>query len=69
MQRYDFPFHAMGTRCELRLFAVAAAEASACAAAVQADVERLEAKYSRYRATSELSAINRVAAAGGTVQV
>jgi thiamine biosynthesis lipoprotein len=69
VQRYDFPFHAMGTRCELRLFAVAAAEASACAAAVQADVERLEAKYSRYRATSELSAINRVAAAGGTVQV
>ncbi len=69
VQRFDFPFHAMGTRCELRLYAATAAKANACAAAVQADVERLEAKYSRYRASSELSAINRVAAAGGTVHV
>lgn len=34
-----------------------------------ADIRRLEAKYSRYRPDSRLSALNRVAAAGGRLEV
>lgn|GEM_PF-2688713 len=56
----------MGTRCEAKLYAASPARAAHLAAAVQADVERLEATYSRYRDTSFLSQINRVAATGGT---
>lgn len=60
----------MGSPCELQLTdATGAADASAAIAAVVADVERLEARYSRYRDTSFLAAINRVAAAGGSIEV
>lgn len=59
----------MGTQCELRLFAASADAANQVAAAVIADVARLEAKYSRYRADSELSRINAVAATGGSTTV
>ncbi len=45
------------------------AEASRAANLVIADVERLEALYSRYRDTSFLSKINRVAATGGSIAV
>jgi len=69
VHRYDTSFKAMGTVCELRLFADTAAQARSAAAAVIADIERLEAKYSRYRDTSKLSAINAVAAQGGSVTV
>jgi len=69
MQRYDTRFKAMGTVCELRLFAKSADQARRTAVAVMGDVERLEMKYSRYRETSELSAINKVAALGGSVAV
>jgi len=58
----------MGSPCELQLFAPAA-HASRVADGIVADVERLEARYSRYRADSLLSAINRVAAAGGAIDV
>jgi FAD:protein FMN transferase len=62
-------FKAMGTLCEVRLVAATAEQGHAATAAVIADVERLEAKYSRYRATSELARINAIAAAGGSVVV
>ena len=39
------------------------------AAAAEAEVRRIEARYSRYRADSELSRINLIAAAGGTTDV
>jgi thiamine biosynthesis lipoprotein len=58
----------MGSPCELQLFA-AGDEAQRAASAVVADVERLEQRYSRYRDTSFLSSINRVAAAGGSIDV
>jgi thiamine biosynthesis lipoprotein len=58
----------MGSPCELQLFA-AGDEAQPAASAVVADVERLEQRYSRYRDTSFLSSINRVAAAGGSIDV
>lgn len=69
MHRYDTSFKAMGTVCELQLFADDAAKARRAALAVITDVERLEAKYSRYRQSSELSAINAVAMQGGSVSV
>ncbi len=69
MNLYTTAFHAMGTRCETQLFAANSALAARAAAAVQADVERLEAMYSRYRDTSFLSQINRVATTGGSITV
>ena len=68
MELHTFDFHAMGTPCELRLWA-APGDAQALARTGIDDVRRLEARYSRYRPDSELSAINRAAAAGGSVQV
>lgn len=59
----------MGTRCETQLYANTADQAARAAAAVQADVDRLEALYSRYRDTSFLSRINGVAATGGSIDV
>jgi thiamine biosynthesis lipoprotein len=67
MQRAQF--RAMGSPCELQLFAESAAEARACADAVVREVARLEQRYSRFRADSFLSEINRTAAAGGSIAV
>jgi FAD:protein FMN transferase len=69
MNLYTHSFQAMGTRCETQLYAKTAGQAARAAAAVQADVDRLEALYSRYRDTSFLSRINRVAASGGSIDV
>jgi thiamine biosynthesis lipoprotein len=66
---FRFPFPAMGSRCEVRLYARDEASASACAQAAIADVRRLDAKYSRYRADSITAGINRAAAAGGAIDV
>jgi len=62
-------FAAMGSPCELRFFASSAAAAHATVAAVLGDIERLEATYSRYRNDSLVTAINRVASAGGEIEV
>jgi len=59
----------MGSPCEIQMFAGSDAEASRVSALVIADVERLEALYSRYRDSSFLSDINRTAAAGGQITV
>ena len=66
---YRHPFRAMGSRCEIRLYARSEEEASATAHSAAADVQRLEAKYSRYRDDSVTAAINRVGATGGTIAV
>lgn len=66
---YRREFNAMGTPCEIQLFAVSTAGASAAADAAVAEVQRLEARYSRYRADSLLSEINRAAAAGIAIEV
>jgi len=58
-------FQAMGTACELMLYA----DDQGAAKAVMADVQRLEAKYSRYRDDSYLSRINREAERGGGLDV
>ncbi len=68
-QFFRFPFKAMGSPCELQLYACHRAEANRISALVIADVQRLEARYSRYREDSFLSTINRVAASGGSISV
>lgn len=59
----------MGSPCEIQLFARSEAEGRRVADRVIAEVERLEALYSRYRDTSFLSAINRTAAEGGAIEL
>jgi thiamine biosynthesis lipoprotein len=62
-------FQAMGSPCDIQLFARTSAEAKRVADVVIADVHRLEALYSRYRDDSFLSKINRIAAVGGAITV
>lgn len=69
MKLYHFPFKAMGTPCEMQLYAVSGVHAEHVAHAAIADIQRLEAAYSRYRDDSFLSEINRVAAIGGSITV
>jgi thiamine biosynthesis lipoprotein len=61
-----YRFKAMGSPCELRLYGARAADA---AAAAQAEVLRLEAKYSRYREDSLASRINASAGDAAGVEV
>lgn len=68
-QAFQFGFQAMGSPCELQLHAPDPLYAHGVARAVRAELERLEQKYSRYRADSYLAQINRVAAAGGELKV
>ena len=69
VEGYRTAFKAMGSPCEIRLYAGSHAEAERIANAAIADVCRLEARYSRYRSDSFLSEINRVAKRGGSISV
>jgi thiamine biosynthesis lipoprotein len=69
MKFHHCTFKAMGTPCDIQLYAKTQAEAEEIADTAIADVHRLEARYSRYRDDSFLSAINRAAAAGGRIKV
>ena len=62
-------FRAMGSPCELLLEDLSPAEVTEITTLAQTEVERLEARYSRYRPSSLLSEINRVAAHGGDLEV
>jgi thiamine biosynthesis lipoprotein len=66
---YRHPFPAMGSRCEIRVYAGSEEEAAAIARSAADDVRRLDAKYSNYRDDSVTAAINRVAADGGATEV
>jgi thiamine biosynthesis lipoprotein len=66
---YQQSFKAMGSPCDIQLFAKTQAQAGHVAEIAIADVNRLESLYSRYRSDSFLSEINRVAAAGGRIRV
>ena len=59
----------MGSPCEVQGFVASRAQGEAVASGIEADVLRLEQRYSRYRDDSLLSDINRVAAAGGSIDV
>ncbi len=59
----------MGTPCEIQFFAQTPTLAKHTLKVVVAELERLEARYSRYRSDSYLSEINQVAALGGNISV
>jgi thiamine biosynthesis lipoprotein len=69
LEFYRHVFKAMGTSCEIQLFAPTGEAAKRTADAAIADIARLEARYSRYRGDSFLSEINRIAAEGGRITV
>lgn len=58
MRLHRFPFRAMASMHEVVLACDDASHAERAARAVVAEVERIEAKYSRFRATSLVAAIN-----------
>lgn len=60
---HSFSFTAMASRCEVRAWARAEADARRWADAAIAEVRRIEAKFSRYLPDSVVSAINRSAGA------
>jgi len=59
----------MGSPCDIQLYAKNPEQARRISDIAIADVNRLETRYSRYRSDSFLSAINRVAASGGSIEV
>ncbi|ADJ28047.1 FAD:protein FMN transferase [Nitrosococcus watsonii] len=69
MKLYQEAFKAMGTPCEIQLYAKTKVQAQRAAKLIIADVRRLEDRYSRYRTDSFLSEINRVAMVGGRISV
>ena len=60
-----FVFWAMGSECTFHLYDASVATAEAA----EAEVFRLEHRYSRYRDDSVLTQINRVASTGGSIEV
>ncbi len=69
MQPHRLAFRAMGSPCELQLYGEDEQEAQTIGALAMRDIQRLEQRYSRYREDSLTSAINRVAAEAGTLEV
>ena len=59
----------MGSPCEVQLYGAGRIEARRAGEMLIADVERLEALYSRYRNSSLITEINTVAAKGGDIRV
>jgi len=69
MQPHHTTFQAMGSPCQLLIYADSTAQASALSRAAQAAVARLEQRYSRYRTDSVLSHINRSAGDPAGIEV
>lgn len=69
MQLHRQAFTAMASPCELRVYAESAVLAQRAMATAEAEVRRIEAKYSRYRDDSVVSRINAAAGADTTVEV
>jgi FAD:protein FMN transferase len=65
----ESPFFAMGTACEIKLFAPSHARGEAVIRGLVSEVGRLEKKYSRYQEDSFLSEINRRAEKGKSISV
>jgi FAD:protein FMN transferase len=59
----------MGSPCDLQLYAKSYLHGKHIAQQAIADIQRLEARYSRYRSDSFLSIINQIAAVGGSIEV
>ena len=58
MQLHQKIFRAMASQCEIKLWSANAQQAEAGLRAAMAEVQRIEAKYSRYQAQSVISQIN-----------
>jgi len=70
LKLFRHAFTAMGSPCEIQLYGDASGlHARKVIDTVLADLNRLEARYSRYRPDSFLSEINRVASTGGSIEV
>jgi thiamine biosynthesis lipoprotein len=69
VQHFEHRFKAMGGPCGFRLDGPEEAPALAAIAAAEAEVRRLERKYSRYRADSLTSEINRLAGSGSATPI
>jgi thiamine biosynthesis lipoprotein len=69
MRVLRYPFKAMGSVCEVRIESADEAQAQRAAHAAEAEVRRLEAKFSRYRDDSLTSRINAAAGDGRSVEV
>jgi FAD:protein FMN transferase len=69
MPSFSHSFFAMGSDCAVHFFADSAEDFETFALAAEGEVVRIERRYSRYRADSELSRINAVAARGGSVDI
>ena len=69
LKHYSTKFTAMGTQCEIQLYSDHPGKVKRLTKRIIADVQRLEAKYSRYRPDSFLSQINQVASQGGLIKV
>ncbi len=69
MDLHSFSFTAMGTPCNVQLYAPGRTVARRVAGMVESEVVRLERKYSRYRSDSFLSRINSIASTGGSLRV
>ncbi len=64
-----FEFTAMGTNCELLLYADSPEDAERAAEAAIGEAQRIERAYSRYRPDSIVHAINMAAQAAGAISV
>lgn len=69
LSQFVFTFNAMGSPCELQLYASTPEFAQNIAKQISSDIYRLEHKYSRYRTDSLLSKINQVANVGGSIEI
>lgn len=61
MQRYTYPFRAMACDNLIELYAASRGEAELAARAAMTEVQRIEARYSRYRDDSVVSQLNHAA--------
>jgi thiamine biosynthesis lipoprotein len=69
VQLYRRAFRAMGSPCDIQLFATSPRKAEEVIDAALEEIARLEAHYSCYREDSLVSEINRVAALGGALSL
>ncbi len=66
---HEFSFNAMGSPCEIKLYAPHKQHAQKVAQCVIDDVKRLEFKYSRYKSESFLCRINKIAKNAEMIEV
>ncbi len=69
MQRYEQQFKAMGSPCQIQLYAKKATQAKNLINQVISEINRLEKKYSRYLSTSFLTQINQTAGQKAGIEV